>query len=70
MLYSKDKVPEKSYRILSDYCNTDQITDHFAPYCIKLSNSAMNDIRVLEDTLCLCREQNFLLGAPHTSFYH
>ena len=64
MLYSKDKVPEKSYRILSDYCNTDQITDHFAPYCSDPSNGAINEIRVLADTLCLCRETDILSAAP------
>ena len=58
MLCSKDKVPEKSYRILSDYCNTDQITDHFAPYCSELGNAAINDIRALDECWRMIRDMN------------
>jgi len=31
-------------------CITDQITDHFAPYCSEPSNGAINEIRVLDES--------------------
>ena len=30
-------------------CITDQITDHFAPYCGELQVSAINNIKVLDE---------------------
>ena len=42
---------------------TDQITDHYAPYCGELGYAVCNDIRVLAVIRCIDREPNPL--HPH-----
>ena len=42
---------------------TDQITDHYAPYCDELDYAVCNDIRVLAVIRCISREPNPL--HPH-----
>ena len=37
---------------------TDQITDHYAPYCDELAYAVCNDIRVLAVIWCISREPN------------
>ena len=41
-------------------CVTDPITDHFTPYCGELQDSAINEIRVLDECWRIIRELNTL----------
>ena len=44
---------------------TDQITDHFAPYCYELRTTAINEIRVLAECWRMGQEHNTHLLRHH-----